>query len=727
MIRFDTPIPLPVALLWWILACLVLVWALVRLRVVRTRYRLSLLGLRTGALTILLLMLLNPYREIETPDPEGFRVLVLADASQSMATADVRGEPRFGVVRQNLTDAPDSLAKRLGEEYRLSTQVFSEEARPARLDATDGLSEQGLLPGRTAIGDVLYAALEENAGVPLGAVVLLSDGHTNHGRPLPDVCKVYRSRDIPITCIGIGRTQPISDVRIQAPQQALRGTKGKPVSIPVHLRSLFPNEVTATVELDDGSGTPQLQTVLLPPGQEPTTIRFSFTPWRSGFQTCRVRVRPVPGDGRSDNDVDYVALDVREPDTFAILFLGSHLDWEYKFLSILAKDHKQISLAATIQTGDNAFYRTGFPEDVKDKVEGFAAEQDILNRFDAILLDLRVIPALDEKAVAALLGFVEHRGGGLLCIGSLSGLPQTVLDALPVLPAVATTPSPADRVVPSLEFIFDRDPSGALRTPGGLPVPPLDPAWFAGELKKGGRSAADLVGRNGLAALAAQRYGSGRIAYLGLQNTWRWRLAGDQGERRHSAFWNALLVWLGSTRKPRINAACTGQKAGLGDAVPLDVDVLGNDFRPAPDARVAATLTSPDGKQRDVQLEPTPGTPGRYSAMAFPEQSGEYRVDYRVVLPQGRFEKSAHFVARQTGIEADDTTYREDVLRDVARLTNGQFLPASELDSLRDLKLGSRVPMHRERIHWTRSWWLLGLLVLLLGLDWFARRRIGLK
>jgi hypothetical protein len=113
--------------------------------------------------------------------------------------------------------------------------------------------------------------------------------------------------------------------------------------------------------------------------------------------------------------------------------------------------------------------------------------------------------------------------------------------------------------------------------------------------------------------------------------------------------------------------------------------------------------------------------------MAFPEQSGEYRVDYRVVLPQGHFEKSVHFVARQTGLEAEDTTYREDILRDVARLTGGQFLPASDLGSLNDLTLGHRVPVHRERIHWTRSWWWLSLLVLLLGLDWFARRRIGLK
>jgi hypothetical protein len=727
MIRFDTPIPFPLALLWWGAAGTVLVWSLLRLRVVRRRYRLSLLGLRLGALTVLLLLLLNPFREIETPDPEGFRVLMLADASQSMATADVRGESRFSVVRRQLTNEDDSLAKRLGNAYRLSTQVFSEEARPARLDATVGISEQGLLPGKTAIGDVLQSALESSTGVPVGAVVLLSDGHINAGRPLPEVCKQYRSRGIPITCIGIGRLQPVSDVRVQAPPQALRGVKGQPLTIPVQLRSLFPNEIPVTVELDDGTGSPQLQTIQLPPGQEPTTIRFAFTPWRSGFQTCRIRVQPVPGDGRPDNDVDFVALEVREPDTFSILYLGSHLDWEYKFLNLLAQDQKQLSLAAVIQTGENTFYRTGFPEDVKDKVEGFATEPDILNRFDAIVLDLRVLPSLDTDGVAALLGFVEHRGGGMLCTGALADLPQPMLDALPVLPAAPSTPSPAARIVPSNEFIFDRDPSGVLRAAGGLPVPAGAPAWFVPELKKGGRSALDLLGNNELTVLAAQRYGSGRIAYLGLQNTWRWRLADDQGERRHSAFWNALLVWLGSTRKPRIDAACAGQKAGLGDPVALDVDVLGDDFRPAPDARVAATLVSPDGQRRDLELEPAPGTPGRYSAMAFPDQSGEYRVDYRVILPQGHVEKSVHFVARQTGLEAEDTTYREDILRDVARLTGGRFLPVSELGSLQDLPLSQRVPMHQERIHWTRSWWWLALLVVLLGADWFARRRIGLK
>lgn len=728
MTRFDTPIPLPLLLLWWLAAGAVLLWALARLQAVRRRYRLTLAALRLAALSLLLLFLLNPYRETETPDPDGFRVLLLADASQSMATTDLRGQARFATVREQLSSQPGSLASRLGSAYRLDIQLFSEEARPVRLDTLGGLGDQGLLPGRSAIGDVLHAALEEHPGAPLGAVVLLSDGHLNSGRPLAEVCQRYRTLGVPITCIGIGSPRPVTDVRVLAPAEALRGVKGQSVAVPVQLVSHFPEPVAVTVELDEGTGTPQRQTVTLAPQADPRTVSFQVTPWRAGFQTCRVRVLPVPGDGRPDNDVDYAALDIREPDTFAVLYLGSHLDWEYKFLNIQAAEQEQISLAAAIQTGADQFHRAGFPEDLAAGLERFGIERNVLHRFDAIVLDLRVLPWLGENETAALLEFVEHRGGGLLAVGSLANLPQDFLDALPVLPAETALPSPRARLELSADFIFDRDPSTALRAPGGLPVPDGDPAWFAGQLKMGGRSAAGLMGQAGLTALAAQHYGSGRIAYLGLQNTWRWRLADDQGKQRHTAFWNALLTWLGSTRKPRIDAACAGLRAGLGDAVPLDVDVLGDDFRPAPDAQVAATLVAPDGKRRDIPLEPAPGTPGRYTALVFPEQSGEYRVDYRVALPRGRHEATAHFVARQTGIEAEDTTYREDALRDVARLTGGRFLPAEALAAgLGELPLSDRVPTHRSRVYWTRSWLLLGAFVLLLGLDWFARRRIGLK
>jgi hypothetical protein len=728
MIRFDTPIPLSLILLWWLAAGAVLLWALARLRVVRNRYRLTLAALRLAALSLLVLFLLNPFRETETPDPDGFRVLLLADASQSMATTDMHGKSRFAIVRQFLSNQADSLAGRLASAYRLDTQLFSEETRPVRLDALGGLGEQGLLPGRSAIGDVLGAALAEHPGSQLGAVVLLSDGHLNIGKPLAEVCQSYRALGIPVTCVGIGSPQPVADVRVQTPAEALRGIKGQQVTVPVHLVSHFPEPVTVTVELDEGTGTPQKQTVVLPPQNEASTVSFQVTPWRAGFQTCRVRILPIPGDGRPDNDVDYAALDIREPDTFAVLYLGSHLDWEYKFLSIQATEQEQISLAAAIQTGADQFLRAGFPEDLAPGLERFGIERDVLHRFDAVVLDLRILPWLKENESNALLEFVEHRGGGLLAVGSLANLPQDFLDALPVLPAETALPSPRARLELNSEFIFDRDPSASLRTPGGLPVPDGDPAWFAGELKMGGRSAADLMGQPGLTALAAQRYGSGRIAYLGLQNTWRWRMADDQGKQRHTAFWNALLTWLGSTRKPRIDAACAGLRAGLGDAVPLDVDVLGDDFRPAPDAQVAATLIAPDGTRRDIPLEPAPGTPGRYSAMVFPDQSGEYRVDYRVTLPQGHHEATAHFVARQTGIEAEDTTYREDVLRDVARLTGGRFVYAGDISSgLGELPLSSSIPSHRSRIHWTRSWLLFGLLGLLLGADWFARRRIGLK
>ena len=99
-------------------------------------------------------------------------------------------------------------------------------------------------------------------------------------------------------------------------------------------------------------------------------------------------------------------------------------------------------------------------------------------------------------------------------------------------------------------------------------------------------------------------FGAGRCAYLGLESTWRWRLSAASGQLAHETFWNLILVWLSETSKPRVKMHSSGAKAGLGEELRLDIDVLGDDFRPAPDARILAVIQTPDGQTREIALAP---------------------------------------------------------------------------------------------------------------------------
>ncbi|MDQ6830924.1 MAG: hypothetical protein M3081_18830, partial [Gemmatimonadota bacterium] len=55
-------------------------------------------------------------------------------------------------------------------------------------------------------------------------------------------------------------------------------------------------------------------------------------------------------------------------------------------------------------------------------------------------------------------------------------------------------------------------------------------------------SAVPLEARDGHIAVAAQREGAGRVVQIGYEDTWRWRMSGDESApAAHRAWWSALV------------------------------------------------------------------------------------------------------------------------------------------------------------------------------------------
>jgi hypothetical protein len=725
MSGIHTPIPLLVIALWSAAAVLlVLVRHGAQQPALQRRSCWTITLLRLAALALVLLLLLQPYREERLPDPEAFRTALLLDASASMTVQDVaEGRSRLDVVRSAVASVPGTqltLLDRLQGSGRIEVSAFAEAVRPVRTGIPPPI-----LPGRTAIGNALTELLDASGGPPLGAVLLLSDGHSNLGAAPTEVGKLFRARGIPVSCVGIGETRQPGDLRVRFAAEQLKGRKGEPLTLEILLENGFEHAVSTrlTVGAAQGGATERAVTIAAGATQRE---RVEVTPLRAGYISYSARVQPVPGDRLPDTDVDYVGIEVREPDRFGILYLGAHLGWDYRFLRLLCDTHPQLTLATVIQSGKSSFYQSGVRAESEGRLDGFPTDPETINRFDAVLLDTRALPALGAKGIETLVGFVDRRGGGLLVLGPAADLPEALRDLLPLQPVAAGSLQARERLDVSPDFIFEQDPARALDPVAGLPVPPGGPLWLAAALKRGARPAATL--RQGeLTVLSAQSYGSGRVAYLGIESTWTWRLASGSGESSHTAFWNGLLVWLSSTGKPRLRVVSDGAQTGLGDALPLDIHVLGSDFLPAPDARVTATVTTPAGQSSEIALDATAETAGHYTALFFPEEAGEHRVTYRVESPAGSLNGEAHFLARRTGIETEDTGYREDVLRDLARVTGGAFYTYRDMDRIERLPLSSSVPMKTTRLYWTRHGALLAALALVLGAEWFLRRRLGLK
>ena len=87
-------------------------------------------------------------------------------------------------------------------------RTTSVDSAPARIEKLEDL--QPAAPS-TRIGDSLKQLSDETSDLPIGAVVLLSDGDDNAGGISADAISALRARHIPVHTVGFGRERAQHD------------------------------------------------------------------------------------------------------------------------------------------------------------------------------------------------------------------------------------------------------------------------------------------------------------------------------------------------------------------------------------------------------------------------------------------------------------------------------------------------------------------------------------
>src|SRR5208283_5947888 len=117
---------------------------------------------------------------------------------------------------------------------------------PARIDSLKDLQPNA---PSTRIGDSLKQLTEETSDLPIGAVVLLSDGDDNTGGIGADAISALRARHIPVHTVGFGRERAGHDVELDDAVVAPRALAGSRLTakITLHQRGYAGAKVTLTV------------------------------------------------------------------------------------------------------------------------------------------------------------------------------------------------------------------------------------------------------------------------------------------------------------------------------------------------------------------------------------------------------------------------------------------------------------------------------------------------
>lgn len=714
---------------------LLLAWVLRGRRAADTRaagrWRLPAIWLAQWAMAALVLVLLwRPAIAINELVPQANVIAVLVDDSRSMGIAE-HGVSRIQQASRALQGA--WLAS-LGRTFQIRLYRFD-----SALVRLDGVATPLAATGpATRINAVLSEFATETASVPVGAVVLLSDGGDNSGRIDRNTLEVLRQRRIPVHTVGFGSPQVPLDIEIQGVTMTARALAHSRVTAVVQVsQSGFANRHTSVTVHDARKLLATRELVL---GADGATVRtdVTFDLPEAGPRILRFQVAALPGEGNRGNNQLTRLINV-EAGPRRILYVEGEPRWEYKFIRRAEDEDAAVQLVSMLRTSENKIYRQGV-RDALELAEGFPTRPEDLFGYDGLVMGSVDAGYFSPAQQALMREFVDRRGGGLLFLGGRQALADGVWggsalnELLPVtlpmvggtyrrMPAtVSLTATGADSAITRL--VDDREANAAL----WAKLPYLMDFQDPGAAKPGALELAQMhVGGRTLPLLVTQNYGRGRTAVLATGGTWRWQMSLPLGDPTHAVFWHQLLHWLVADTRGQLSAQLAPGTLQDDGHTQLLADVRDRNYLPAMDAVVNAHVIGPDRLQADVSLRMVPGLPGRYQADWTAPAAGVYVAD--VSASEGSLSAGRDTVAfqREDGVAEDfHTGQNVGLLQSLAADTGGRYWAPQDLPGLaRAIPFSNAgVSVQKFQDLWNMPAVFLMLMTLRIG-EWLLRRRWG--
>jgi len=685
--------------------------------------------LQSLLVAVLLLLLWQPVITVTELKPQQDIIAFLVDDSRSMALAE------SGSSREAQAIAALRGGVLAGVGRRFQTRLYRFDSQLTRV--TDLKELQPTAPA-TRIGDSLTQLAQETQELPIGAIVLLTDGADNTGGIDADAIAALRSRHIPVHTVGFGADHASHDVEIDDALVAPRAIADSRVAAVVRLHQYGYAGRKSKLVVRDSSGVLASHDVTLDADGAVQTETLLFNVGDAGARTLEVSIEPLPGEENVANNIVTRMVNV-DAEKRRVLYLEGEPRWEYKFVRRAEEDDRIVQLVSMLRTTENKIYRQGI-QDPAELSEGFPTRAESLFAYQGLVIGSVEATYFTPAQRELIREFVDRRGGGLLLLGGRFALADGgwgVSDLADVLPVV----------LPDAKGTFHVEPATVELAPAGVDnyVTRLvdDPAantrrWKSlpylmdfqepGTLKPGATVLADMLAAGKkMPMLVTENFGRGRTAVLATSGTWRWQMSLPLGDSAFTLFWQQLLRWLVNGSPGHVTASVPNQVMLDESRVALSVDVRGDDYQPVPDARVEAHIIGPAGVSSNVDMTPAPDAPGTFQAEWTAATAGSYLTEVVARRGEQPIGRDVLTFARLDGVaENFHTGQNRDVLSRLASQTGGKYWRPQDLSDLpEEIAFSEAGVTTRE----TRELWnmpiVLIAIVLLRVAEWLLRRKWG--
>lgn len=682
------------------------------------------------------------------------------DTAVRTAIDKFNSNTRWQRLEAELLDEADGLAPALAQQHNLEMAAMSgPDAELLWWPGAGSLHEASRMPTTfkvkpegwsTDLSDAIRTRMEKVKAEERAAVILFTDGRHNAGTSPLQLAKMLGSRNVPIFAVGIGSPVPPADLavlQVKGPETIFQDARvkgsiefkddmppGQPFTIRIESAGRVVWEKTINTEQKSLRSLPYdfaiKEIVQAELAKQDRDLKFNSVPL-----DFDVVITPLAGEKDKENNRGSLHLSAitERP---RVLLIEGRPRWDFRYLrNLLERDQKWE--ANVLLAGGGGEMRPL----VRGNQNGqFPKDRETLYGYQLIIIGDIPPNLLTSQEMEWIREFVEKRGGGLIFIDGPREK-QSRLLGTPLKPLLPVDWK--DQPLTGAQLQMRVHSVNNTESPISLVSDPQDnaelwaklqaPRWAApAEALPGAEVWIDVVGGGRtVPAIVFHRFGAGRVLYSGIEETWRWRY--EVGDLHHQKFWNQAAKWIMEPSFPvqdkYVSIDSGPRRYTPGESADLRVRLRDGQGRLLLKADAEVQLFKDGQRVATTPLTADESAGGVFRGRTAALTEGKYEVRVRVDgLPESEMKARTSFTVQPEGAgEMAITHCDEPFLRQMAALSGGAYFKEEELGALKErLKPLSQGHVEEtETVLWQSWWWFVPIIVLL-GLEWFLRKRTGM-
>ena len=561
----------------------------------------------------------------------------------------------------------------------------------------------------------------------------------------PELLNLLADWSGPVHTFQAGSNEMFKDLAIEGLEVADFGFIHQPIRLRVTLDASNMGNKNVPLVLKEGETLLVSKIIEVREGKNQYPVELEFTPGTLGKRIYTLTVPLFAGESVvTNNRRDFQVKVIR--DRIRVLHLNGRPAWDSRFLREVLANHPKVDLLSffILRTlGDDVASPTSelslipFPTNL--------LFTDYLNSFDLIVFqNFRYDPFVDKRYLHNIRDFVKSGGAFMMIGGELSfqggGYERTEIEEiLPVQLERATQyfsdqPFRLRREENLLRHpILQLEKDSAANADAWRNLPELNGINVGLKPRKDAHVLASSVKSNKTyPVLVAGQAGRGRTLVMATDSSWNWnfRRIGEGGSGRHYyKFWNNLVAWLTDDPETRLLQLETDkERYEEGEEVLVRVRAFHDDYNPAVGSEALLNIRNQSDPLATVSLKTDENGEARYKWT--PEQEGFYAVRAEMEGAGRKREAELGFALFSETAEFEKPRVNETLLQRMAEVTGGKYEILSPETGLFELNFDRQeveVKTHRKSISLWDNWLTYGLILGLLFIDWFTRRKSGLS